>query len=1024
MHDNRATSEGRLARFLNEVLPSRRHLATAPLTIEAWEAPGEPVPFAEASAQTYRPIAVGDRWGRPWSTLWLHVTGTVPATWAEVTDTDAELQLDLSFSNMPGFQAEAMVWSSAGVPVKAVNPFNQYLTVTPGEEIDLYLECAANPDVAGSRSCAPTELGTWETAGDDPIYDLTRLHLALRSVPVWQLEQDLVAVRDAMMTMEESSSRRWDLLRATERALDAADPDRLHTTAADARAALAGVLGTRGADGRMTIIATGHAHIDSAWLWPVRETKRKCARTFANVCWLLERYPQLNFSASSAQQYAWIRSDYPELFERIAEHVRAGRFIPVGGMWVESDTNMPGSEAMARQFIQGKSFFLENFGVETTTTWLPDSFGYSAALPQICAAAGNSDFLTQKVSWNQYSTFPHHTFWWEGIDGTRQFTHFPPADTYNGQLTATELHHAEANFKDKGDAHLGLTPTGWGDGGGGPTREMLASAERFADLDGLPKVEWSTPEDFFVRARADYAAPPTWRGELYLELHRGTYSSQIRGKQGNRRAEALLHDVELWSATAALRDPAFAYPYEEIARLWEDVLLLQFHDILPGSSIAWVHQDAEHSYSSITARGEELVAAALAALGTDGAPQVANATSRPRAGVPALGAGTPEGAPAPRLSSTQAPVEIDTDALHVRIEADGTISSLRAGAQGREAVAPGARAALLQLHRDQPNNWDSWDIDEHYRRVSRDLDAVGVPEVQVAADGTVRVTTRYRTRTEEPEPALAGAALPDAGAGSQIALTAVVVPGADALELELDVDWHERRKVLKLAFGLDVRAAGMTSEIQFGHLTRPVPVNTLEDFGRFETCAHRWVHVAEPGFGVALANDSSYGHDVRHHVREEDGGTTTTVRATVIRAAQFPDPRAEEGRYRMRYALRPDAGVAEAIDLGEALNQAPRQVAGAVTPVATLSEGSARIQTVKLAEDRSGDLVVRLYESEGRRARVTLTAPGHVRAETVDLLERPFTPQAPLARRAQQAEGEAIELALNPFEIATVRFRR
>ncbi|WP_163542115.1 alpha-mannosidase [Occultella kanbiaonis] len=1028
MHDNHTTSEGRIVRFLGEVLPRRRHLATAALTIEAWEAPGEPVPFAEATAQQYRPIAVGDRWGRPWSTLWLHVTGTVPAAWAEAADTEAELQLDLSFSNMPGFQAEAMVWGADGVPVKAVNPFNQYLTVRPGERLDLYLECAANPNVTGTWNFAPTNLGTWEGAGDDPIYDLTRLCLALRSVPTWALEQDLVAVSGLMRELPRDSARRWDLLRAAERALDAADLDQLHSTATAARAELADVLAATGAAGRMTVIATGHAHIDSAWLWPVRETRRKCARTFANVCWLLERHPQLNFSCSSAQQYAWIKEDYPELFERIAGHVRAGRFIPVGGMWVESDTNMPGSEAMARQFIQGKSFFLENFGIETTNTWLPDSFGYSAALPQICAAAGNRDFLTQKVSWNQYSTFPHHTFWWEGIDGTRQFTHFPPSDTYNGQLTAAELHHVETNFKDKGDAHLGLTPTGWGDGGGGPTREMIASAERFADVDGLPRVEWSTPDDFFARARSDYADPPTWRGELYLELHRGTYSSQIRGKQGNRRAEGLLHDVELWSATAALRDASFAYPYAEIARLWEDVLLLQFHDILPGSSIAWVHQDSEHSYASIQARGEALVTRALSVLGADatGSPAVTNGTSRAVAGVPALAAGpaTPVST-RPQVSGVTAPLEIDTENLHVQIETDGTISSLRAGADGREAIAPGSRAALLQLHRDQPNAWDSWDIDEHYRRTSRDLEADGAPAVTVDDDGTVRVRTTYRTRPDGvDEPVLDDSALPSRGRGSEIALTVVVRPGADAVELDLDLDWHERRKVLKVAFGLDLRAADMASETQFGHLRRPVPVNTLEDFGRFETCAHRWVHVGEPGYGVALANDSSYGHDVRHVVRESDGGTTTIVRATAIRAAEFPDPRAEEGTYRLRYALRPDAGIAEAIDLGEALNRSERTVAGEVAAVATLSEGSARIQTVKLAEDASGDLVVRLYESEGRRQRAELTAPGFARAIAVDLLERPFGAHAPLARRAQEAEGDSIVLDLNPFEIATVRFGR
>ncbi|ATG55307.1 alpha-mannosidase [Brachybacterium ginsengisoli] len=1030
MHDNRPTSEDRVRRFLGELLPARRHLATAELTIEAWEAPGEPVNFAEAREQVYRPIAVGDRWGRPWSTLWLHLTGTVPASWTVDEDRDVELQLDLSFTDMPGFQAEALIWTPEGETVKAINPYNQYLTLEAGQEIDLYLECAANPNVPGDWTFAPTALGDLATAGEDPIYDLTTLRLAWRSKSVWELEQDMVALNGLLHTLPEQSPRRFDILHALGRALDAADPDDLHASAGQARQELRGVLEAPANASALTVVATGHAHIDSAWLWPLRETRRKCARTFSNVCWLLERYPQLTFSCSSAQQYQWIRDEYPGLFRRIAGHVAAGRFLPVGGMWVESDTNMPGSEAMARQFLHGKKFFLEEFGVETTETWLPDSFGYSAALPQICALAGNDSFLTQKVSWNQYSTFPHHTFEWEGIDGTTQFTHFPPIDGYNGQLTAAELAYFEKNFKDKGASHIGLTPTGWGDGGGGPTREMIAAQERFADLEGAPKVEWSTARDFFDRAREEYAEPPVWNGELYLELHRGTYSSQIHGKQGNRRTEALMHDVELWSATAAHRVDGFDYPYEEIDSLWDKLLLLQFHDILPGSSIAWVHREAEHSYEHITERGEALVAAALEALGDEaGDPVAANSSSRSRHGVAplAIGAASAPGT-APEVREADGTIRVSTADLHVEIDDRGLLTSLRAGAEGRESIAPGAGGALLQLHRDAPNAWDSWDIDEFYRHVHRDLEADGAPELSRAEDGTVRVAVTYRTR-EEGHLERPAEAMPSRGTGSRITLTYSVAPGATALGIDLDVDWHERKKVLKLAFPLDVRAAVMSSEIQFGHLDRPVPVNTTADFGRFETCAHRWVRVAEPDFGIALANDSSYGHDVRRVLREDDGGTTTVVRATVLRAAEFPDPSAEEGVYSLRYAIQPEAGVAAAIDLGEELNQAPRVLVRdePLAPLAALEavragqDHSARIQTLKLAEDRSGDLVVRLYESEGRRTEVELTASGARSLTVADLLERPLTEQSPLGHRAASVEGEALPLTLRPFEITTVR---
>ena len=1029
MHDNRPTSEDRVRRFLREMLPARRHLDTAPLTIEAWEVPDEPVPFEEARGQTYTPISVGDRWGRPWSTLWLHVTGQVPSSWTTGEDRDIELQLDLSFTNMPGFQAEALIWTPEGETVKAINPYNQYLTLEAGQEVDFYLECAANPNVPGDWTFAPTALGDKATAGEDPIYDLTQLRLAWRSKTVWELEQDIVALNGLMHTLPEQSARRFDILHALGKALDAADPDDLHGTAADARGELRGVLDAPANASALTVVATGHAHIDSAWLWPVRETKRKCARTFSNVCWLLEHYPQLVFSCSSAQQFQWIRDEYPSLFRRISEHVAAGRFVPVGGMWVESDTNMPSSEAMARQFIHGKKFFLEEFDFETKETWLPDSFGYSAALPQICALAGNDSFLTQKVSWNQYSTFPHHTFQWEGIDGTTQFTHFPPIDAYNGQLTAAELAYFEKNFKDKGASHIGLTPTGWGDGGGGPTREMLASQERFADLDGAPKVEWSTSQDFFARAREEYVDAPVWNGELYLELHRGTYSSQILGKQGNRRTEALLHDVELWSATAARLVDGFAYPYEEIDSLWDKLLLLQFHDILPGSSIAWVHRETEQSYDYITERGEALVAAALEALGDDsGSTVTANSAARARHGVAPLTIAAPAGpGAAPAVAQAGGAITVTTDALHVEVDERGLLTSLRAGTDGREAIAPGASGALLQLHRDAPNAWDSWDIDEFYRHVHRDLEAEGAPVLSHDEDGTVRIAVTYRTREDgAAERPFEG--MPSVGTGSRITVTYSIAPGAEALGIDLDVDWHERKKVLKLAFPLDVRAAVMSSEIQFGYIDRPIPVNTNEDFGRFETCAHRWVHVAESDYGIALANDSSYGHDVRRVLREDDGGTTTVVRATVLRAAEFPDPLAEEGQYSLRYAIRPEADHGDAVDLGEELNQPlrPVQRAEELAPVAQLvgadgGAGSARIQTVKLAEDRSGDLVVRLYESEGRRTATSLEVPGASSLTVVDLLERPLTEQSPLGHRAATVEDDSLALTLKPFEITTVR---
>ncbi len=1033
MFDDRELTEARIRRFAQDNLAAKIYQDTAEVTITAHRLPGEPIPAQEAIGLDYEPLEVGAPLGRAWSTTWLHVTGTVPAQWADDENSGCELVVDLAFTGMPGFQAEALVFTPDGVPVKAINPFNRYVPVTPGEEIDLYLECAANPLVAGSWDFKPTPLGDLATIPEEDLYSVKELHLARRDKNIWELAEDFRALAGLMLELPEHSQRRHEILRALEAACDAADPDDMPGTARAAREVLAPALGRPAGSSALTVLATGHAHIDSAWLWPVRETVRKVARTFSNACTLIENDPEMVFSASSAQQYAWLKERYPELFARITERVAEGRFVPVGGMWVESDTNMPGSEAMARQFIAGKRFFLENFDVETRETWLPDSFGYSAALPQIAALAGQSNFLTQKVSWNQINTFPHHTFHWEGIDGTKVFTHFPPADTYNGMLSGKELAYFERNFKEKGRSSIGIDLFGWGDGGGGPTREMMAAGRRAKDLEGSPKVEFGTSDEFFDRAKEEYPDAPVWNGELYLELHRGTYSAQLATKQGNRRSEHLLHEAEFLATLAALRSD-FAYPHDELEELWHTTLLNQFHDILPGSSIAWVHRQAETEYAALAERVEAIIASALEALGSGAAEGedalLVNTAPVTRRGVAAYGAAAPADDPEPvTLTREGDRITLANAALTAVIDGAGDIVSLVDAASGREAIAPGAKGALLQLHRDTPNQWDAWDIDEFYRHVVRDLDAPTSIEVTEEAD-EVRVACTYTTALE------AGAETSGVtGAGSQIIKTYVLRPGDQSLEIVHDIDWQETKKALKLGFGLDVRAAHMSSQIQFGHVDRPIPVNTSWDFARFETCAHRFVHVAEGEYGVAIANDSSYGHDVLRSVREDDGGTTTTTRLTLVRAPEYPDPGADHGQYRLRVSVRPGTGIDGAIEEGYRINLPERTVAAAealAAPLVTVNgvdgaDSSVLVETVKLAEDRSGDLVLRLYESQGVRTTAKVAVDPSLGGEVtaVDLLERPFNEDAPAFRSAlERGEDGAVQLAFRPFEIKTLRVRR
>ncbi|MFJ8934454.1 alpha-mannosidase [Streptomyces sp. NPDC102365] len=1004
MHDDRGLVEARLKRVLDERIRPAVYAESLPLEVAVWNAPGEPVPVEEGLAATPSPVAVGDRWGAPWGTSWFRVTGTVPEEWAGKT---VEAILDLGFDeNMPGFQCEGLVYRPDGTPVKGLNPRNQWVRigapVEGGEEVRLHIEAASNPVILDYHPFLPTQLGDKETAGGEPQYKLARMDLAVLDETVWQLVIDLEVLGELMAELPVESARRWDILRAVEKALDAVDLQNVGATAAEARSRLAEVLAAPAVPSAHRISAVGHAHIDSAWLWPLRETVRKVARTTSNMTALLEDEPDFVFAMSQAQQWAWVKEHRPEVWTRVKKAVADGRFVPAGGMWVESDTNMPGSEAMARQFVHGKRFFIDEFGVDNDEAWLPDTFGFAAGLPQIIKAAGSKWLLTQKISWSQTNKFPHHTFQWEGIDGTRIFTHFPPVDTYNCSMKGSEIAHAANNFKDKGVARHSLAPTGWGDGGGGTTREMVAKAARLRDLEGSATVVWEAPEKFFEKAEAEYPNAPVWVGELYLELHRATLTSQAKTKQGNRRSEHLLREAELWAATAAVRT-RFTYPYEELDRLWKTVLLHQFHDILPGSSIAWVHREARRTYEAVAEELNGIIGAAQRALAGEGTTTLAfNSAPHTRDGVPAGGARTPAvGGECTLVPRTDGGFVLDNGCLRIEIDERGLVVSAFDLAADRETLAPGEAANLLQIHPDFPNMWDAWDVDEFYRNTVTDL--VDADEVVPGDDGvSVRIVRSF--------------------GDSKVTQVLSLAPGEWRLDLDTEVDWHETEKFLKLAFPLDVHAERYASETQFGHFFRPTHTNTSWEAAKFEACNHRFVHLEEPGWGVAVVNDSTYGHDVTRTVRG-DGGTTTTVRVSLLRAPRFPDPETDQGVHRFRHALVPGAGIGDAVREGWRINLPQRKVAGGaseVAPLVTVAQDAVVVTALKLADDGSGDVVVRFHESRGGRSRATLTAGFEVGSVTVtDLLERPL-PDA----TAPDRDGNRLTLRLRPFELVTLRLTR
>ncbi|MGH4030208.1 alpha-mannosidase [Actinomycetota bacterium Odt1-20B] len=1011
MHDNTPLTEARLKRVLDERIRPAIHPRTTPLTIEIWTAPGEPVPVAEGLTRTPHPTHVGARWGAPWSTSWFRVTGTVPDDWAGET---VEALLDLGFDeNMPGFQCEGLVYRPDGTPVKGLNPRNQWVRIAApaqgGEEVRLHIEAASNPVILDYHPFLPTRLGDKETAGDEPQYTLARMDLAVFDETVWQLVLDLEVLGELAQELPKDAARRHDILRAIAHALDAVDLQDVNGTATAARSRLADVLATPAEPSAHRVSAVGHAHIDSAWLWPLRETVRKVARTTSNMTALLADEPDFVFAMSQAQQWAWVKEHRPEVWAKVKKAVADGRFVPAGGMWVESDTNMPGSEAMARQFVHGKRFFLDEFGVENDEAWLPDTFGFAAGLPQIIKAAGSKWLLTQKISWSQTNRFPHHTFRWEGIDGTRIFTHFPPVDTYNCSMKGSEIAHAARNFKDKGAARHSLAPTGWGDGGGGTTREMIAKAARLRNLEGSPTVEWETPAAFFEKAEAEYPNAPVWVGELYLELHRATLTSQAGTKQGNRRSEHLLREAELWAATAAVR-AGFPYPYEELDRVWKTVLLHQFHDILPGSSIAWVHREARATYAGVAAELTGIIESAQRALAGEGdTPLTFNAAPHALDGIPAGGAAR-TGEPVAAGRSTVTPrteggYVLDNGLLRVEIDGRGLLVSAYDKEADREMIAPGAVGNLPQLHADFPNMWDAWDVDEFYRNTVTDLTAVDeVAPGEAGPEGAASVRVRR------------------AFGASRMTQVLTLPPGATRLDIDTEVDWHETEKFLKLAFPLDVHAERYASETQFGHFYRATHTNTSWEAAKFEACNHRFVHMGEPGWGVALVNDSTYGHDVTRDVRPADGGTTTTVRASLLRAPRFPDPETDQGVHRFRHALVPGAAIGDAVREGYRINLPGRRVSGGaeVAPLVSVDNDAVVVTAVKLADDGSGDVVVRFHEAGGGRARATLTAGFAVGSvSATDLLERPLA-DAP----APQREGGAIAVSLRPFELMTLRLTR
>jgi alpha-mannosidase len=1004
VHDERRLIEGRIERELVQRIRPAALVKVGDVTVEANHLVGEPVAFETAVAGEFEPFRVGDPWGAPWRTTWFRLSGMTPDDVSNM-----ELVADIGFDgDYPGYQAEGLLFDRSGRALQGLHPRRASAPlegVGAGQEFVRYIEAAANPRLVDD-GFVPWPHGRWSTAPTAPIYRLNSAHLARRDETVYALAIEIDLLLGVARQLATDDPRRWHLITALGRSLDRLNLHDVSAGATEARAELVAVLDDPARSSALRLVAVGHAHIDTAWVWPLRETIRKCRRTFTSAVDMMDRHPDFSFVCSQAAQYEMVARTDPALFERIASHVRGGQWIPIGGMWVESDVNLPSGESLVRQFVHGQRAFESWFGHRSSVAWLPDVFGYPASLPQILRLAGCNRFVTQKISWNSTNRFPHHTFDWVGIDGTSVLTHFPSVDTYVSEMSPADLAHAERNFAEHGWSRSSLVPYGYGDGGGGPTREMLEFARRAHSLDGLPKVELGTVEGFFETVESELSAgatAPRWVGELYLEAHRGTFTSQLRTKEGNRRCEQLLREVELLAAL----NPVDVELLAQLDRWWKDVLVLQFHDVLPGTSIGWVHDEAEATYERIADEVGQAIVRQLQAAAPEGGVAVnvrthdaeevvitdvggvggqVLADGRTGRWVRAASLGITPLAPVRRSETTVAGHStMSNDAITVRHDGSEVVSIVDRHHAREFLCAP----IGLELAPDHPAKFDAWDLDRWTRDRSQRL----LPE---------------RLELLDSGPLVAQSRATYHFGSSTARLTYRLTAGATRLEIDVDVEWAEREQLLSLVLPLDVHAEFASCGIQFGQVVRPTHRSDSWDDAKFEVCAHRWVDLSEPSFGVAVLDSGRYGHAF-------DG---STVRVSLVRGPLHPDPEADLGRHRVTVALLAHGpSKAEVIAQAEALAH-PIRVVDGVAPIAGRSLSVAgpgvEIDAVKPADDGSGDIIVRLHEAFGDRSSVMFRDV--VEAERTDIFE---VPQEPII----VVDGNAT-IALKPFEIVTARLRR
>lgn len=1047
-HQTRWTSEKIRARLdLITPLTHRDRLPLPPFRYRRLDSPTADVQALvqpECDDQTWPRIAPYDSWGEAKSDFLLRTRFTFPAGWGD----DHRLALYLPLGESGDFShPEALIYLD-GRPLASCDRHHQEVWLAP--------------DVltAGEHTLA---LHGWTGLGGDsdptPRPPLWMRPCAL--VAIDEPTQNFVALArialDTAVSLPENDPARPMLLNTLNSAFKTLATEYPLPSPAfyDSVPAAHAILqeNLQGVPLPVSIHAAGHAHIDVAWLWTLGQTRRKAERTFANVLTLMRDFPNFRFAQSQPQLYQFIQQDQPELFAQIKQAVAEGRWEPLGGMWVEADCNLSGGESLARQFLLGRRYFREQFGAgsDTAVLWLPDVFGYAWNLPQLIKQAGLDYFFTIKIGWSQYNRMPYDTFWWQGLDGTRVLTHYSPTpdenkqfgSTYNARATADNALETWRRFQQKEHSQNLLMAYGYGDGGGGPTRAMLENITHMQDFPALPQVRFSSVRDFFTALAAEVEDDPTlpvWKGELYLELHRGTYTTHARNKRANRRAEFALHDVEFLLVLAQVFAGAdTAVHGDALRRAWELLCLNQFHDIIPGSSIGAVYAESLAQYAELERLTTAVQTAALATLGQQiGQPFVVNPTSFTRQELlhwpqtfPVPPAHLPQqtavtaggglwldvGVLAPysiaRLSDCVAEKtralsasrsHLENGFLRVEVDQAGDIVRLYDKINQRDILPPGTVANQFQAFEDRPLNWEAWDIEIYYD--DKQFTADPATRITLLENGRLRVTLEIRRRIRH----------------SNYVQTISLAHNSPRLDFHTRIDWQERHTLLKVAFPVDLLTPTASYEVQWGHVQRPTHQNTSWDWARFESCAHKWVDVSEDDYGVSLLNDSKYGHDIF-----DDAPHGTVMRLSLLRSTMRPDPEADKGAHEFAYSLFPHAGslgiatIAQAYALNDALlastpEQTSAEKRSFSQPTALLSTSAPHVvtETIKPAEDGQG-IIARLYVAMRRRGEVRVScALPLAGAWVTNLLEED---EAEL----EIVHGRDLLLQTRPFQIITLR---